>query len=171
MSAWCGITVVCSVTTQWHCTLMQRRDKNTVAPRHGYFWVSAVSFLWYKKHHPLSPRPYNSCWEGKDPLHVYPAHPIIRRADLRKGPVGSRHVFSDWPWVKFSQNNHRSCCWPWAALSTVRSGARLLPSLLQCWSHISSFSLPPPQPFIAEDLFLGYSGLEVREINTFRPGS
>lgn len=50
---------------------------------------------------------------------VYSSHTAISQPDLRKCPFDSCHVFCDWQWIKFGENNCGSCCWPQVALNTV----------------------------------------------------
>lgn len=123
----CQLTPMVAGSMVWHsatagtlpqqnCLLMQHHGKDPVAQCHGYFWEAAASFLWQKKHLSLVPCSSQQLLGVK---RVYSSHTAISQPDLRKCPFDSCHVFYDWQWIKFGENNCGSCCWPQVALNTV----------------------------------------------------
>lgn len=160
-----------STLPQQNCLLMQHHGKDPVARCHGYFWGSAASFLWQKKHLSLVPHSSQQLLGVK---RVYSSHPAISQPDLRKCPFGSCHMFSDWQWIKFGENNYGSCCCPQGALNIVRRAVEYDCSLVHCsvgaTSLVSAFLLPSlPWRTICFGDTLGYKNLKL--IPALRSGS
>lgn len=130
-----------SALPQQNCVLMQHHGKDLVAQCHSYFWVSAASLT--KKASLTCPLLLSTA-AGSEKGVSFP--PCYQPARSEKAPLWQCHVFCDWQWIKFGENNCGSCCWPQVAPNIVWQMAEYGCSLVHCrvgaTSLLSAFYLP-----------------------------